>query len=56
MKNAEFVQENGEVNDVLLTADLLKDCMNRGIGFNRRQADLLGVSWPLVRGWRDREP
>lgn len=36
---------------VVLTEPLLRDAMKGGIGLKKRQAEILGVSYPLASGW-----
>ena len=47
-------EKSNSHGEILLTAQKLGCCLTRGIGFNKKQAELLGVDWPLTRGWRDR--
>ena len=39
---------------VILTEDLLLMGMEKNVGINRDQADMIGIDYPLISGWKDR--
>lgn len=39
---------------VVLTEDLLLMGMEKNVGLNRDQAEMIGIDYPLISGWKDR--
>ena len=52
----EYSQDNDKVekmNDtIILTAELIEDGYSVNGGINKKQAEILGVGWPLYKGWK----
>ena len=43
-----------EITDELIRlASSKPDHLGRGVGWTRKQMNAVGVSWPLVAGWRE---
>lgn len=40
------------MNNVILTQKLIEDCESLERSYSKDTAMALGVSWPLVRGWK----